>query len=54
MLKKKNHEPDLKHWLKEIHGLLERLVVCQEKKLSGEVIKDFNSKEFIKKGGSDA
>ena len=54
MKNKKNHEPDLKDWLKKIHSLLERLVVCQEKKLSGEVLKDFNSKEFIKKGGSDA
>ena len=37
--------------LKQISDQLERLIVCQEKRLSGEVIKDFNSKEHLTKGG---
>ena len=50
MFKKEKQPQDLNQWLERISNQLERLIVCQEKKLSGEVIKDFKSKEFIQGG----
>ena len=44
----KKDTPDLIKWLEKISGQLERLILCQEKKLSGEVLKNFNSKEEVK------
>lgn len=41
--------PDLTGWLEKISNQLERLILCQEKRLSGEVLKDFNSKQFLEK-----
>ena len=37
--------------LNRISDQLERLIVCEEKKLSGQIIENFNSAEYIK-GGS--
>ena len=37
--------------LKKLISLVERLVICQEQRLSGRVIENFNSAEYIK-GGS--
>ena len=52
MFKKDNKEPkEIKDWLAVISSQLERLIICQEKKLSGEVLKDFNSKQHLTKGG---
>ena len=42
---------DIKNVLIKISHQFERLIACQEKKLSGEVIKDFNSKQHINKEG---
>lgn len=51
VLTKKNPESDsnkaISQWLETISSQLERLIVCQEKRLSGEVIKEFNSKQHI-------
>ena len=48
MFKEKKAEPkDLNHWLEKISSQLERLIICQEKRLSGEVVKNFNSKKEV-------
>ena len=48
MFKEKKAEPrDLTQWLEKISGQLERLIICQEKRLSGQVIKNFNSKKEV-------
>lgn len=58
MFKKENKEPkevkevkEVKDWLAVISSQLERLIICQEKRLSGEVLKDFNSKQHLTNGG---
>ena len=53
MSKKVKKPVDTNHWLEKISKQLERLIVCQEKRLSGEVLKNFNSKQHLKnqKGG---
>ena len=53
MLKKKDKEPegnnDITHWLETISSQLERLIICQEKKLSGQVFNNFDSKKHLEK-----
>ena len=53
MLKKKEQEPesnnDITHWLEKISSQLERLIICQEKKLSGQVFNNFDSKKLLEK-----
>ena len=39
---------DLTYWLKKINFQLERLIVCQEKKLEGKVLTDFDSAKEVK------
>lgn len=41
-------DKDVTHWLKTISSQLERLIICEEKKLSGQVLKNFNSKQHLK------
>ena len=48
MFKEKTKQPkDLCQWLERINKQLERLILCQEKRLSGEVVKNFNSKKEV-------
>ena len=57
---KKVEARDFADWLErlvvnqeKISSQLERLIICQEKRLSGQVINDFNSAEYVKqKGGA--
>lgn len=49
--KEKKEPQEIKEWLAVISSQLERLIICQEKKLSGEVLKDFNSKQHLNNGG---
>ena len=55
MLKHKKHEThhkkpdDVADWLAKISEQLERLIVCHEFKVSGQVIKDFKSKDHLNK-----
>ena len=37
--------------LQKISSQMERLIACQEKRLSGEVIYNFNSAEYVKEKG---
>ena len=50
MLKRKDKEPeskDIAQWLEKISSQLERLIVCQEIKLSGQVHNNFDSKKHL-------
>ena len=48
MKKPKIESPaDVSAWLEKISSQLERLIICQEKRLSGQVIQDFDSKEYL-------
>ena len=52
MLGKKKKEPeskDIAQWLEKISSQLERLIICQEKKLSGQVFNNFDSKKLLEK-----
>lgn len=44
---KKPVNNDIAKWLEKISHQLERLIICEEKHLSGEVIKNFNSKQHL-------
>lgn len=41
---------ELTLWLQIISKQLERLIICQEKRLSGEVLKGFDSKKHLEGG----
>ena len=49
MFEKEKRPKEITEWLARISDQLERLIVCQEKRLSGVVLKDFNSKQHITK-----
>ena len=46
--KDKAPKKDVCFWLSQISSQLERIVLCQEKKLSGQNFPDYNSKEDLK------
>ena len=50
MAEKKQTQQEVVTWLKKLSQQLERLIICQEKRLGGEVLKDFNSKQFLQGG----
>ena len=47
--KDKAPKKDVCFWLSQISSQLERLVICNEKRLSGRVFDKFNSKAELKK-----
>ena len=46
--KKKIQSKDTSYWLEKISLQLERLVICNEKRLTGQVFPDFDSKKELK------
>ena len=52
---KKSSKPDLNDWLEKISDQLERLIICHEKQLGGQVIQGFDSqKELDNREGGHA
>ena len=49
MKKKPEKKPaDMNQWLEKISSQLERMIICMEKRLSGEVLREFNSEQHLK------
>ena len=43
-----DQKQDIAYWLDRINSQLERIVLCQEKRLSGKSFPDYDSKEDLK------
>ena len=52
--KQSSKQPDLNYWFSKLSDQLERLIICHEKQLAGQVIPDFDSKAELKEKQGDS